>query len=444
MGLRHPHEERVSDDAAATGTPPVVAGPPVLSNTAFAQLISRTTATREEIASQGAGPLDPGIATAIRAAQGGGSPLAGPVRADLEQTMGVDLSAVRVHVGDQALMLNRAVQADAFTTGTHIFFGDGGYDPASSSGRELLAHEVTHVVQQSTEPGGQARVSHPDEPAEVRAREVGRAASRAAGAGPLADPGLIGYLQATASNRATANLVSGTLVQRRGGTPAATDAGPTPDAGASAPAGPEPPELTAKLDQIAQRYREMIVAARGRGANVAADNLQRFLDGTGGVAVMGVPWLRGFEEVTGAEATNEERFETSLNKIANEMNHGDRRTLDDHWDRMLTAGQSSELFYASGTSTITSRGTFELSMIEDTVSIFGTVHHHWHDPYDWHAGLSASIPGFGSISDEDALLLQRYRGAKPFMMVSDWDRSLSATIKVGRLWNTKTFNWTGP
>jgi hypothetical protein len=132
------------------------------------------------------------------------------------------------------------------------------------------------------------------------------------------------------------------------------------------------------------------------------------------------------------------------NKIANEMRHGDRRTLDDHWDRMFTAGKDTELYYASGTSTITSRGTFELTMIEDTVSVFGTVHHRWHDPYDWHAGLSAYIPGFGNISDEDALLLQRHRGAKPFMMISEWVRTLSGTIKVGWLWNTKTVTWSGP
>lgn len=222
------------------------------------------------------------------------------------------------------------------------------------------------------------------------------------------------------------------------------DAPPTAATGTRSPTAPEPPELTAELDRIAQQYRKIVADGRAHGFNVAADNLQRFLDGTGGTVVMGVAWLRGFPEVTRAETTNEGRFEALLNEIANDMKPGEKRTLDKKRDRLITSGPSSELQFASGTSTLTSHGTFELSMIEDTVSISGTVHHHWHDRYDWHAGSYEYIPGSGIIKDDDALLLQKYRGGQPFDMVSDWDRSLSATIKVGQLWNTRTFTWTGP
>jgi hypothetical protein len=124
MRWRSPHEEQVSPDVVATGAPSAPARLPALSNAAFARLVSRTTAIREEIASQGAGPLDPGIDSAIRAARSSGSPLAAPVRSQMEQAMGVDFSAVRVHTGTEAATLNRAVRANAFTTGTHIFFGE--------------------------------------------------------------------------------------------------------------------------------------------------------------------------------------------------------------------------------------------------------------------------------------------------------------------------------
>ena len=254
-------------------------------------------------------------------------------------------------------------------------------------------------------------------------------------------PTLLLRLQSTVGNGDVQRLLQRDRGQPTSGSQApATDAGaPATDAGAP---GSEPPELRAQLDQIVQRYRDMIAAARGRGANVAADNLQRFLDGTGGTVNLPVRWLRGFSEVTGAERTNQERFETSLNNLANEMSHGDRRTFRDHWDKMFTG--SGELYYASGTSTLTSTGSFDLEMIENELSIFGTVEQHWHDPYDWHAGLSASVPGFGSASDADALLVQRYRGARPFNMQADWTQSLSGHITVGTLWNTKRFTWSGP
>jgi len=250
-------------------------------------------------------------------------------------------------------------------------------------------------------------------------------------------------LQASAGNQAVARAVR-TLARDRGtpesGSQATPDAGaPATDAGSTS----DDPEQT-RVDAIVKKYRDMIAAARADGKNVAADNLQHWLDGKGGVRKIDVKWLRGFGCVTDAEDTNKGRFETSLNKQANGASHGDKKTFTDHWDRMFTASTRDELYYASGTSTLTSKGTFELSVIENEVTIGGTVLQHWHDPYDWHAGLSAYIPGFGSISDADALLVEKLRGAKPFEMEADWTQSLSGLIKVGKLWNTKTFTWSGP
>ena len=66
-----------------------------------------------------------------------------------------DLSGVRVHVGAQAAESARQLSALAYTVGSHIVFGDGQYAPRTSAGRHLLAHELTHVIQQ----GGDGQAS---------------------------------------------------------------------------------------------------------------------------------------------------------------------------------------------------------------------------------------------------------------------------------------------
>ena len=144
MGYRR---DRVDNSLSAgprpSGSGPVaapVAAPP--GNAALGRVLRRF----EQPASQGAGPLDPGIGAAIDSARGGGTGLPDPVRTDMEGHFGTDLAAVRVHTGAGADALNRSVQACAFTVGSDIFFSGGSYDPAGAQGRELLAHELTHVV----------------------------------------------------------------------------------------------------------------------------------------------------------------------------------------------------------------------------------------------------------------------------------------------------------
>lgn len=65
------------------------------------------------------------------------------------QRMGHDFSNVNIHTDSSADNLNRSLGAKAFTTGNDIYFRSGEYNPSSSSGQELLAHELTHVVQQT-------------------------------------------------------------------------------------------------------------------------------------------------------------------------------------------------------------------------------------------------------------------------------------------------------
>ncbi|MBR8841045.1 MAG: DUF4157 domain-containing protein [Stigonema ocellatum SAG 48.90 = DSM 106950] len=70
-------------------------------------------------------------------------------RVQMVQAFGTDFSGVKVHTDSRSDHLNKSVQARAFTTGQDIFFRQGEYSPGSHSGQELLAHELTHVVQQN-------------------------------------------------------------------------------------------------------------------------------------------------------------------------------------------------------------------------------------------------------------------------------------------------------
>ncbi|MUG93196.1 DUF4157 domain-containing protein [Scytonema sp. UIC 10036] len=94
------------------------------------------------------GTITPDLETSIQQARGRGKPLPDNIRQPMEQAFGADFSGVKVHTDAQSDGLNQAVQAKAFTTGQDIFFRQGKYDPGSSIGQELLAHELTHVVQQ--------------------------------------------------------------------------------------------------------------------------------------------------------------------------------------------------------------------------------------------------------------------------------------------------------
>src|SRR5262249_38699406 len=118
-------------------------------------IVQRQRATEEEEAepiqakSAGslAGSFEAGaeVETQVSLSKGRGSPLPDPVRAYMEPRFGTDFSTVRVHTGSDALQMNQAVGAQAFTHGSDIYFGAG----HSPTNLELTAHELTHVVQQT-------------------------------------------------------------------------------------------------------------------------------------------------------------------------------------------------------------------------------------------------------------------------------------------------------
>lgn len=120
----------------------------------------------------------------IQARRGSGAPLPEAVQRHLEQGLNYDLSAVRIHDDQEADKLARKVNAIAFTSGQDVYFQSGKFDPNTQTGLELLAHEVTHTVQQSQ--GKVGKGVDPDSGLEMEARSMGRKlANKKFNAGPL-------------------------------------------------------------------------------------------------------------------------------------------------------------------------------------------------------------------------------------------------------------------
>jgi outer membrane protein OmpA-like peptidoglycan-associated protein len=89
-----------------------------------------------------------GLESRINNIRGGGQPLPESARAFFEPRFGHDFGQVRVHADTRASESARAVHAKAYTVGRDVVFGNGNYSPQTTAGRALLAHELTHVVQQ--------------------------------------------------------------------------------------------------------------------------------------------------------------------------------------------------------------------------------------------------------------------------------------------------------
>ncbi|CAN1209967.1 hypothetical protein TUMEXPCC7403_07055 [Tumidithrix helvetica PCC 7403] len=89
------------------------------------------------------------LESSIQSARGSGQSLDPNLQAKMGEAMGADFSGVKVHTDAQSDQLNQSIQARAFTTGQDVFFRQGAYDPSSRGGQELIAHELTHVVQQN-------------------------------------------------------------------------------------------------------------------------------------------------------------------------------------------------------------------------------------------------------------------------------------------------------
>jgi hypothetical protein len=149
---------------------------------------------------------------------GGGSPLAPDVLREMQTRLGHDFSDVRVHTDSRASDSARAVNAHAYTVGSNVVFQRDAYDPTSTAGKTMLAHELTHVVQQRSGPvdgtstGGGIKVSDPGDRFE---REAAATAERAMSA-PLAasTPSAAGGAAVQRAEDEEEDTAQGSFVQR--------------------------------------------------------------------------------------------------------------------------------------------------------------------------------------------------------------------------------------
>ncbi|TCP24048.1 DNA/RNA non-specific endonuclease [Tenacibaculum skagerrakense] len=88
----------------------------------------------------------------LSSSKGGGNPLPSNTQNEMESGFGADFSGVRVHNDNNAVQMNQELGSQAFTNGNDIYFNEGKYNPESDSGKHLLAHELTHTVQQGASP----------------------------------------------------------------------------------------------------------------------------------------------------------------------------------------------------------------------------------------------------------------------------------------------------
>jgi hypothetical protein len=131
--------------------------------------------------------LDDDTTARINHERSGGQALESNIQAKMSEATGQDFSDVKVHTSLESHALNEQLSAKAFTTGSDIFFREGAYDPGSSGGQELLAHEMAHVVQQRAGAvgggGGKMTVNAPGDAFEQQADSVAKAVT-----GPAAAP----------------------------------------------------------------------------------------------------------------------------------------------------------------------------------------------------------------------------------------------------------------
>lgn len=136
---------------------------PQVEPSAHADILRRSTAPASSQSLGKGGEVSEELASDIAQKKGGGQALDETTRSTMEQAFGTRFDQVRVHTDYQAHRLSRSLSAKAFTAGQDIFFKRGAYNPSQREGQALLAHELAHVKQQQSTPGGSARIQRMEE-----------------------------------------------------------------------------------------------------------------------------------------------------------------------------------------------------------------------------------------------------------------------------------------
>ncbi len=146
--IAHPHVDRQAPDRAE-GRPFAAARGPALDAASIMHL--QRTAGNQGVVQMLAGDEEQSPVHDV-VGSGGGTPLDESTRTSMESAFGASFEDVRVHTGGKASRSAESVGANAYTVGSDVVFKDGQYNPGSAEGQKTLAHELTHVVQQSRGP----------------------------------------------------------------------------------------------------------------------------------------------------------------------------------------------------------------------------------------------------------------------------------------------------
>lgn len=208
------------------------------------------------------------------------------------------------------------------------------------------------------------------------------------------------------------------------------------------------PCQTEEMLKIKKQYLDIIARGKTVGANWAVKMLEHWIQGSGEDLLINTDVLRSFSLITDAEETIRERIEIARKEnnrdIVKKLIDGEEKEYFIYSHEKLTALPYSELFYASGTSTLTGRIILKVKRENNTITMKGTLEFHWWDPYDWHIGLDAYIPGIGTIKDADAKKYEDTGCAKTFDMYNFWHQSFSDIYKIDDVlgfYDTEDIKW---
>ena len=208
----------------------------------------------------------------------------------------------------------------------------------------------------------------------------------------------------------------------------------------------------ADLDAAEKVNRDWVERWRWLRLNNAADNMERFLSGRGGIKEYTREESRQFAPIRDAEEKNQSRFEnrTFLGNTKNAgakrlagLRDGDTMTFGDDWDRdydkfdtYVRGAANPDYALGFGQLKVTSTGGFTATRRGNKIHITGTVTHKFKDRYDFHAGASSGYT-------TEAYMLQQSGRAKPFLQRGAWAREVSGTVDIGNgsLSNPR-FTWT--
>ncbi len=113
------------------------------------KLQRKTAANVSSVSNSSNVTVSDAVSNSINSLQGKGTSLDANTQSFMSNRFGIDFSNVKIHTDNQAAQLNKDLNAKAFTVGNDIYFNEGQYQPNSSSGKQLLAHELTHTLQQT-------------------------------------------------------------------------------------------------------------------------------------------------------------------------------------------------------------------------------------------------------------------------------------------------------